>query len=427
MSEPAEGASVLDAPPTDVQVAETSAPRGRIIGVDLARGIALIGMAATHMLAVQDRQTGHLTTVGWLFAGRASALFAVLAGVSLALVSGGGTPRRGRARLRVSSTIATRAVLIGLVGLWLAGTGTHVAVILAYYAVLFVLALPFLGLRMPILAVLAIGWALLSPVVSHLWRQHVGGGPNGQVTFASIGEDPVAALRELVVLGYYPVLTWLTYLLAGLAVGRANLRSARTALQLLVLGVVLAAGAWLVSALLLNGGAADSLLAPGPSAAGATWWDLASSEGRGTTPTDSWAWLAVAAPHTGTPFDLIGTTGSAMAVLGLCLLVVRLRVLRWLSHPVAAAGSMTLTLYTVHAFALSQPWGEWDDVGYYLTHVVLALVFATWWLHVFRRGPMEWIVHRIAADVGDLVAPPDPPVPPKRAIVEDRPRPDWNF
>ncbi len=406
MSEPVEGGAVLDQPPTDVHVPETSAPRGRIIGVDLARGIALIGMAATHMLAVQDQQTGHLTTVGWVFAGRASALFAVLAGVSLALVSGGDTPRRGRARLRVTSTIATRAVLIGIVGLWLAGTGTHVAVILAYYAVLFVLALPFLGLRLPTLAVLAIAWALVSPVVSHLWRQHLGGGPNDQVTLALLGEDPVAALRELVVLGYYPVLTWLTYLLAGLAVGRANLRSARTALQLLVLGVVLAAGAWLVSAVLLAGGVADPLLAPGPSAAGATWWDLASSEGYGTTPTDSWAWLAVAAPHTGTPLDLIGTTGSALAVLGGCLLAVRLSFLRVLSHPVAAAGSMTLTLYTVHAFALSQQWGEWDSIGYYLTHVALALAFATVWLHFLRRGPMEWIVHRIAADVGDVVAPP---------------------
>ncbi len=421
MSEPAEGASVLDRPPSGVQVPETSAPRGRIIGVDLARGIALIGMAATHMLAVQDQQTGHLTTVGWLFAGRASALFAVLAGVSLALVSGGATPRRGRERLRVSATIATRAVLIGLVGLWLGGTGTHVAVILAYYAVLFILALPFLGLRLPTLAVLAIAWALVSPVVSQLWRQQLGGGPNGQVTFETFGEDPVAALRELVVLGYYPVLTWLTYLLAGLAVGRANLRSARTALQLLVLGVVLAAGAWLISAMLLTGGVADELLGVGPSAGGATWWDLASSEGRGTTSTDSWWWLAVAAPHTGTPLDLIGTTGSALAVLGACLLVVRATVLRVLTHPVAAAGSMTLTLYTVHAFALSQPWGEWDSVGYYLTHVVVALVFATLWLHFLRRGPMEWVVHRIASDVGDLVAPREQVSPPGRR------RPDWNF
>ena len=113
---------------------------GRIIGVDLARGIALIGMAATHMLAVQNLDTGRLTAVGWLAAGRASSLFAVLAGVSLALVTGGEHPRRGRDRARASVSITVRALLIGGVGLWLAGTGTPVAVILAYYAVLFVLS-----------------------------------------------------------------------------------------------------------------------------------------------------------------------------------------------------------------------------------------------------------------------------------------------
>ena len=42
-------------------------------------------------------------------------------------------------------------------------TETPVAVILAYYAVLFLLALPFLGLRARTLALLAVVWALVSP------------------------------------------------------------------------------------------------------------------------------------------------------------------------------------------------------------------------------------------------------------------------
>ena len=303
-----------------------SPARGRVVGVDLARGLALLGMAATHMLAVQDQDTGHLTTVGWLFAGRASALFAVLAGVSLALVTGGQAPRRGTARRRASVAIVVRAALIGLVGLWLAGTGTPVAVILAYYAVLFVVSLPFLGLRAPVLAWLAVGWAVVSPALSHLWRQRLPGGPNDQVTIVSLVDDPLAALRELVLIGYYPVLVWMTYLLAGLAIGRLDLRSARTASGLLGVGVVLAISAWAFSAFLLEGGVAERLLPPGAADAGLTWWDLASTEGLGTTPTDAWGWLVMAAPHTGTPFDLVGTTGSAMAVLGLCLLVVRVRV-----------------------------------------------------------------------------------------------------
>ena len=94
---------------------------GRIVGIDVARGVALIAMAATHMLLVVDSDDRSLTAVGWLFAGRASALFAVLAGVSLAIVTGGVAPvapARDRRRARV--TIAVRAALIALLGLVLA-------------------------------------------------------------------------------------------------------------------------------------------------------------------------------------------------------------------------------------------------------------------------------------------------------------------
>ena len=63
----------------------TGTSRGRLIGLDVARCLALLGMVATHVL---DERTpgGDLTTAQWLAGGRASALFAVLAGVSLALM-----------------------------------------------------------------------------------------------------------------------------------------------------------------------------------------------------------------------------------------------------------------------------------------------------------------------------------------------------
>ena len=64
---------------------------------------------------------------------------------------------------------------------------------------------------------------------------------------------------------------------------------------------------------------------------------------------------------------------------------------------------MTLTLYTIHVVALAQPWGEWDSVSYYLTHVVVALVFATLWLHVLPRGPLEGLVHTVSSAVASEV------------------------
>ena len=89
----------------------------RIVGVDVARALALLGMMATHILP------GRIgLDVPWpqqLAGGRASALFAVLAGVSMALVSGRQRPVRGRERYAVSARLAVRALLIGALGLLL--------------------------------------------------------------------------------------------------------------------------------------------------------------------------------------------------------------------------------------------------------------------------------------------------------------------
>jgi hypothetical protein len=112
----------------------------------------------------------------------------------------------------------------------------------------------------------------------------------------------------------------------------------------------------------------------------------------GVTPTTDWRWLVVAAPHSGTTFDLLATTGTALAVLGVCLLVVARA--RWLSLALAATGSMTLSLYTAHVLALSQ--GSRllvtdDRLDLWLGHVVTAIVLATLWRSGVGRGPLEWV------------------------------------
>src|SRR5690606_18319682 len=92
---------------------------GRIVGLDVARWLALVGMIATHALRPVEAN-GHATLVESVAAGRASALFAVLAGVSLALMSGGPRPLVGRDLRAAAAGLAVRALLIGAVGLLLA-------------------------------------------------------------------------------------------------------------------------------------------------------------------------------------------------------------------------------------------------------------------------------------------------------------------
>lgn len=360
-------------------------PRSRrLVGVDAARGLALLGMMAAHLLERYDFD-GNPTVYYPLVDGRPSALFAVLAGVGLALVDGGSDGPHIPYRRMVGRT-AVRALVILVIGLLLASLqALPVAVILQYYALAFLLLAPLLRLPVPVLAAGGLLWLTVVPFVSHVVRDSAElMGPGIQIGMGQLVTTPLASLQDLFLTGYYPVLSWFGYLLVGAAVGRLTLRAARTAVGLCVAGVVLAVGAWLVSRVLLGTAGAQAALAEPDALTGrgpeGPWF--------GTTPTSSFWWLAVDTPHTGTPPDLLGTTGSALLVLGLCLLLAR-TVAGWALLPLAAAGSMTLTLYTAHVLTVTYYYPSLDPVVVWAAHAVVALVFATVWVFLFRRGPLE--------------------------------------
>ncbi len=351
---------------------------GRLIGIDVARFLALAGMAATHIFAAFDADRA-LHPAYVIAAGRASALFALLAGVSLALANGAGTPPFARDLRSARAGVLARAGFLFVLGLLLGRVDSPPLVILSYYGLLFAVGTLFLGLTARTLAWLAAAAAVATPVASHLLRQ--------TVDSASVAEPGGSSLPiTLLLTGTYPVLTWVTYLLAGLAIGRTSLRRPGSALRLIVLGAVLAVTAKMVSALLLAavGGAAALRDAPGDV-------DESLAHGLfGTTPAGDWRWLTVSAPHSGATFDLMHTVGTSMAVIGGCLLLARLLPRRVL-FPLGAAGSMTLTLYCAHVLALTNgnPLLLDDRLTLWLAHVAVALVAASLWLVRLRRGPLE--------------------------------------
>jgi uncharacterized membrane protein len=396
-------------------------PPRRIVGVDVARALALVGMMATHI--VPGRVGNDVTVVQQLAGGRASALFAVLAGVSVALVTGRTTPLRGRDRYAASVRLVVRALLVFGLGLLLGALPTWIAVILSYYGVLFLLALPFLGLGARALTLLAAGWALVTPVVSQLLRPHLPAHTTGSPSPSDLAH-PLDLLSQLLFVGYYPAFTWVAYLLAGMALGRLDLRRRGTDLALLEGGLVLAVTSTVVSRILLSGSGARTALAttypdsanPDPtllSDPGAL--DATLTEGlHGTTPTGSWWWLATVAPHSGTPLDLAQTIGSALAVLGLCLLLTRVGRNLWAA--VFGAGAMTLTLYSLHVAVMAQGyWPRWERPEDYPKQVVLVLAVGAFFALVPLKGPLETVVARLAQVAGSAVVGqpstrvPDPP------------------
>jgi uncharacterized membrane protein YeiB len=349
----------------------------RIAGVDLARGLAVIGMLAAHLLWIkQDFDFGDPSTWIAVVDGRSSVVFATLAGVSIGLVTGARRPLTGPDLRVARGRLAVRAALLWIIGVFLIATGVPVYVILPAYAILFLLALPFLSLSARVLLVVAGGIALVMPFVQALldaapfWRTLPG--------------DLVA-----VVIGWhYPFPVWIAFVLAGLGVARAGILRLRVQGWMLGVGAALAAlGYGLDAASASAGGDAVTVV------------DAASDP--------AWFWNAVwtAEPHSSGVLEAIGTGGFAIGLIGLCLLLCR-TVLTWLLLPLRAVGAMPLTAYTaqlvIWAVAASAILGNTGDLSGFrdlqpFWPITVTLVVAcTAWALLVGRGPLEWVVDRVA-------------------------------
>jgi uncharacterized membrane protein YeiB len=62
----------------------------------------------------------------------------------------------------------------------------------------------------------------------------------------------------------------------------------------------------------------------------------------------------------------------------------------------AATGSMTLTLYTVHVVAADAQQHVAHRAALLATHVAVAVLLAVLWRRRFARGPLEQAVHTVS-------------------------------
>ena len=336
----------------------------RMGGVDLARGLAVLGMFAAHLLWIRD-PFDWVDPGTWIavVSGRSSILFATLAGVSIGLVTGARSPLTGDAMNTARGRLAVRAGLLWVLGILLIATEVPVFVILPAYALMFLLALPLTSLSARVLLPLAAALALVMPFVQialdalPFWSTPIGG--------------PVA----LGLGWHYPFTTWIAFVVAGLGVARAGLTRLRVQVWLVAAGAMLAAVGYGLGA--ATGADPEAEAA---SYLGALW---------------------TARPHSTGLLEVIGSGGFALAVLGVCLLVCR-TFLVWVALPLRAVGAMPLTAYTLQLLV-------WDAVadavlvrvgdlaGFralepFWPLTLGTIVLCTAWALLVGRGPLETLL-----------------------------------
>ncbi|GAB2508015.1 hypothetical protein CATRI_04910 [Corynebacterium atrinae] len=363
----------------------------RIHGLDLARALAIIGMIAAHL--------GPET---WITTGYPSVLFAVLAGVSMGIIT-----ERSESLSRARFNILIRAVILLGLGVLLSGIQSYIMIVLTAIGAAYLLLLPVIGWRIRWLFTLLAVLLIVGPLLA------------ASQYFFYIGFSSMQ-LSDLL-FGSYPLLAWVAYLLIGLLIHRLALARADRQWMMLGIGGILLFVTWMISvAVIVSGGLLTEFLGD--------------------------------VPHSGGFLDVVGSSAMSMVVIAVCLLASRVPAIVWMTYPLRALGAMSYTVYIVHVlittiangtfvsahfFPTEPPYYDpdidpdpklgdewaWDGaygsdfewsmyppgegtypmpiesdpawMGMFLAQVLGFLLFASLWRWFFRRGPVEWAVHRV--------------------------------
>ncbi|MFP4474507.1 MAG: heparan-alpha-glucosaminide N-acetyltransferase domain-containing protein [Desulfatibacillaceae bacterium] len=357
--------------------------RDRIIGLDVARGLAVMGMAVVNYQVIFDYDETAWPLLQWLtdhVHGRAAALFVILSGAGISLLTArsrvsGKPTEMADARRRVMR----RAVFLGVGGLVFATCWSPD--ILHFHAAYFALALLFLYVPDSVLlrgtGAVTVGAAAFAMAPART------GVPSSYLSLA----DSLGSLDRLaehyLFSGLHPVLPWAGYVLFGMWLGRQNLGDPALRRRMAVSG-----GAVFVLATGLRKFCEAGL-------------------GDGAAPFAAWAEAALYS----------GTDGSGLLYLassGGIALVVAMSCVGWAAGcreskavaVLAATGKTALTLYVAHVFfadataLLLDGCGVDPQLPHVLGSVLLfglsAAAASAWWCRRYRRGPLEAAMRRFA-------------------------------
>lgn len=417
-----------------------ASPSGRLVGIDIARAVALLGMFTQHVQLESDSSGFSTGWVAFVFreaAGRASVLFFVLSGVSLSIIAARGSASAG------SAALVRRGFLLLAGGLLLTET-IWSASILQHYGLAFLAAPLLLRLGRRGLATVT-GLGLVGGPILLLfarnWTDDLLGPLDGE-TSRWLAET----VWDIGINGIYPMVLWIGFFTLGMLIGRLDLADRRVLVRLaagaivLVLGVGSVAGAAVDRYGLPDGVDKDAWLEDkgfndkgfgGEGSDGKDFEGEASEGGSGAdddAPTsldpagsdefgpfdefdefDEFSGFVDVDPDGRALLDVAGHSGGmgwtlqtgslAVAALAGALLLPgavtrRLRPLAWM-------GSMSLTAYVVHIVLVTDvagPYLESSDWSIltrelFFAGLLVALITICSVFHLlFRVGPLEWLL-----------------------------------
>jgi uncharacterized membrane protein YeiB len=359
----------------------TRAGTPRVIGLDVTRGLALIGVVVMNYHGyLNGGQTSDPPTFfdrlfhPWdgVLSTRFAATFVLVAGMGITLLTNRSRTSGDPAAITADRWRLIRRGLVLAVGgyalewVW---SGT----IIFFYGAYFIVAAFLFTLRTRWLVLIGAASALAGAAIA-AWR--VVRETDGHATWWLDPEpnSPRNLLLRTFVGHTHPLLPWMAFVCAGMVIGRMLPRLAEVRAKLLVGGLGALALTYAVNA----------TIAP-----------PFSSTGRSDT---RWATVLSTRPFDRGLLYTVGSLGSSIAVFCIVSWVAERARRNALVVALQRAGQLTLTLYVLHVLVFNvvvdwlgwiQPFSLGAALGFAGAFWLGAIAIGAWWQRLFGQGPLE--------------------------------------
>jgi uncharacterized protein len=353
----------------------------RIEGLDVARSLALFGMFVVNYKVIVGAEGNGSEWIIWftgLFQGRASAVFVLLAGIGISLMTRKARYGDSDLVIRNKKVIWKRSAFLFLVGMVLYIVG-WTGDILHYYGVFMFIASFFITASNKTIIIICSLFGLMAQIMQ-VTNNYLKGWNHDKPFIEYTDFWTVEGFfRNLLFNGYHPLFPWICFFLIGMLIGRLELTNKVIVKKMGIIFLILLILSEFISKVLLH--SSLRLL------------DLESA-----------SYLFQTGPIPPNLFYLISNTSSAVLVVAISIYVTRKFSGNGFINALVKTGQLTLTHYVSHVFVgiaililLNRVENQTLEFSLIFSSLffVGSILFSVIWRKKFKRGPIELIMRKL--------------------------------
>lgn len=355
----------------------------RIIGIDIARALAIIGMIVVNFKIVFGGEgTIWVKTFASIFEGKAAATFVVLAGVGLALITKNAIESNNIEILKnAKRRIIKRALLLFLIGI------SYITIwpadILHFYGIYMIVVLLLLKSNGRFVIFSGFVLIMMYPLLMIIWNYEAGW------NFDTLNYQEFwiikGFVRNLFYNGFHPVIPWAAFMVFGYWLGKQDLQNTKFVKRLFAYSFIAFMSIQLISLLLIN------ILSDGSQQM-----------------TKELTEILGASPMPPLPIYMFNGIAIAFTTISACILIGKKYENNKIIDALNKTGQLALTFYVAHVVIgmgiidVINPdkLGQYSvdfSVGYAMIFSGLYILFAVIWLKNNKSGPLEWVFRKLTS------------------------------